>query len=72
MEAQDKVERNLHQQSDIETQSSVDSHLYSFFPSTVRLWNSIPISCKSRASLENFKSSLDNITFNNMNPLKGK
>ena len=44
-------------------QSSVDSHLYSFFPSTVRLWNSIPISCKSRASLETFKSSLDNLTF---------
>ena len=42
--------------------SSVDAHLHSFFPSTVRLWNSIPISCKSTPSLDTFKSSLEHIT----------
>ena len=45
--------------------SSVDSHLHSFFPSTIRLWNSIPISCKSKPSLDTFKSSLEQITLEN-------
>ena len=44
-------------------QSSVDSHLYSLIPSTVRLWNFIPNHCKSCVSLGTFKSSLDKITF---------
>ena len=46
--------------------SSVDSHLYSFFPSTIRLWNSIPVSCKSQPSLDTFKSSLGEITLPNV------
>ena len=42
--------------------SSVDAHLHSFFPSTVRLWNSLPPSCKSKPSLDSFKASLEGIT----------
>ena len=45
-------------------QLSVDSHLHSFFPNTVRPWNSIPYHCKSCVSLGTFKSSLDKLTFN--------
>ena len=47
-------------------QSSVDPHLHSFFPSTIRLWNSIPNHIKSldSLSLDQFKSSLDKITIN--------
>ena len=40
-------------------QSSVDSHLYSFFPNTIRLWNNLPQhikACETLASLnENLK-----------------
>ena len=39
--------------------SSVDAHLYSFYPSTIRLWNSLPASLKSSSSVSAFKSSLD-------------
>ena len=42
--------------------STIDAHLSSFFPSTVRLWNSIPSFCKSRPSLDSFKTSLEGIT----------
>ena len=39
--------------------SAVDSHLHSFYPSTIRLWNSLPDSIKSSNSVSAFKSSLD-------------
>ena len=42
--------------------SSVDAHLYSFYPSTIRLWNSLPASLKSSSSVSAFKSSLDKHT----------
>ena len=42
--------------------SAVDSHLYSFFPSTIRLWNSLPSSFKSSHSTTAFKSSLSKIS----------
>ena len=42
--------------------SSVDAHLYSFFPSTIRLWNSLPLSCQSKTSLDSFKASLEQIS----------
>ena len=42
--------------------SSVDSHLYSFFPSTIRLWNSLPTSIKSSKTVSAFKASLDSCT----------
>ena len=42
--------------------SSVDSHLYSFYPSTIRLYNSIPLNLKSSCSLPSFKASLEKIT----------
>ena len=44
--------------------SSVDSHLHSFFPSTIRLWNSIPQHAKSCDSLSSFKAALNKITIN--------
>ena len=41
-------------------QSHKNSHLHSFFPSTIRLWNSIPDSIKSSDSLDGFKSEINN------------
>ena len=43
--------------------SKINSHLHSFFPSTIRLWNSIPSELKSNPSFDGFKDSLVNITF---------
>ena len=42
--------------------SSVDPHLFSFFPSSICLWNSIPHDLKTKPSLYSFKVSLDTIT----------
>ena len=42
--------------------SSIDSHLFSFFPCAIRLWNSLPPSCTSRPSLDSFKASLEGTT----------
>ena len=42
--------------------SSVDSHLYSFYPSTIRLWNSLPENIKSADSLSAFTNQLTNLT----------
>ena len=39
--------------------SSVDSHLHSFFPSTVRLWNPLAGEAKACESLSAFKAALD-------------
>ena len=38
--------------------SSVDSHLYSFFPSTLRLWNKLPLYIKSNSDIDTFKNAL--------------
>ena len=43
-------------------QSSVDCHLYSFFPDTIRLWNSLPDDVKASDSITAFKSSVEKIT----------
>ena len=40
-------------------QSRTSSHLHSFFPSSVRLWNDLPISIKNSISLTSFKKALD-------------
>ena len=42
--------------------SSVNSHLYSFFPNSIRLWNSLPDSAKDCRNFEAFKTALDSIT----------
>ena len=42
--------------------SKVDSHLNSFYPSSIRMWNSLSDSVKASTSTTAFKSSLDNIT----------
>ena len=42
--------------------SRVDAHLSSFFPDTIRLWNSLPEPPKSATSLEEFKSLISDIT----------
>ena len=39
--------------------SSVDSHLYSFFPNTIRLWNSLPQQTKVCGTIADFKRSLE-------------
>ena len=43
-------------------QSSKDCHLFSFFPSAIRLWNTIPDSIKAADSLSGFKSAIENYT----------
>ena len=47
--------------------SAVNSHLFSFFPSTIRLWNSAPLHLKNSTSLNNFKTSLDKIKITHQN-----
>ena len=42
--------------------SSLNSHLYSFYPSTIRLWNALPPDLKIPMSLDSFKSSLSKIS----------
>ena len=42
--------------------SNVDSHLYSFFPNTFRLWNNLPNSIKLINNTESFKDALQYIT----------
>ena len=42
--------------------SRVDSHLNSFFPSTIRLWNSLPSLIKTSNTMTGFKRSLDAFT----------
>ena len=41
--------------------SVVDGHLYSFFPNTIRLWNSLPASAQKSKSADTFKSHLEKI-----------
>jgi hypothetical protein len=43
-------------------QSKKNCHLHSFFPSTIRLWNSIPDNIKATNSLSQFKSAIENHT----------
>ena len=40
------------------SQATVNSHLYSFFPSTIRIWNQLPECAVSAPSLETFKQRL--------------
>ena len=42
--------------------SNVNSHLYSFFPNTIRLWNNLPTPVKNSNSVEEFKTQLSDIT----------
>ena len=42
--------------------SSVDSHLYSFFPNTIRLWNNLPQETKACETIAGFKRSLETQT----------
>ena len=42
--------------------SQTNVHLHSFYPSTVRLWNSTPAEVRSSVSLEQFKNKLKNVT----------
>ena len=45
--------------------STVDSHLFSFFLSTIRLWNSLPADGKSYESLDKFTSFLKHYSTKN-------
>ena len=42
--------------------SNIDSHLYSFYPNTVRLWNSLPGEGKNLPSVDSFKNHLHKLT----------
>ena len=42
--------------------SNTNTHLHSFFPDTIRLWNKLPLSTKTSSSLETFTKSLEKIT----------
>jgi len=42
--------------------SNIDSHLYSFYPSTIRLWNSLPAEIKLSKNADAFKANLHKIT----------
>ena len=42
--------------------SNVDSHLYSFYPNTIRLWNSLPEEVKLSKDIDTFKARIDGIT----------
>ena len=42
--------------------SGVESNLKSFFPSTIRLWNSLPSEVRTCSSFDSFKHSLEKIT----------
>ena len=41
--------------------SNVDSHLYSFFPSTIRLWNNLPAISRTAKSVDDFKRAIVNV-----------
>ena len=43
-------------------QSLTDTHLQSFYPSTIRLWNSLPETVKSADSINTFTSAISSIT----------
>ena len=43
--------------------SSVDSHLFSFYPSTIRLWNSLPASTRESTGVNAFTRNIDKIIF---------
>ena len=43
-------------------QSTVNAHLYSFFPSAIRIWNQLPSSLVSAPSLETFRDQLPSNT----------
>merc|ERR1711923_242352 len=40
--------------------SNVDSHLHSFFPNTIRLWNALPEQTQAIQSYDSFKQTLKN------------
>ena len=42
--------------------SKINCHLHSFFPSTIRLWNSVPTGIKASETTEAFKQALTHIT----------
>ena len=42
--------------------SNINSHLYSFYPNTIRLWNSLPDNVKNCKTIESFKGQLEKTT----------
>ena len=42
--------------------STINSHLYSFYPNTIRMWNSLPVEGKSAKNLDTFVSFLNHHT----------
>ena len=46
--------------------SNVNSHLYSFYPNTIRLWNSLPGATKTCRTVDSFKDALDCLVLRNV------
>ena len=47
-----------HNQRFLQPQSTVDAHLYSFFPSTIKLWNELPSCAVISPTIASFKQSI--------------
>ena len=56
-----RVIRNSLHSNYLVPHSSVNSHLYSFFPSTIRLWNSLPLSAKASTNIDHLKGQLGSL-----------
>ena len=41
--------------------SKVDGHIFSFYPSTTRLWNNLPVDLRNCNKIDNFTSGLNKI-----------
>ena len=48
--------------------SNIDCHLYSFFPNTTRLWNSLPADVKHSVNADDLKKKLDKIILRSAYP----
>ena len=46
--------------------SRVDGHLYSFYPNTMRLWNSLPDAIKNNTSVDTFKRASEDIVLRDL------
>ena len=51
--------------------SPVNGHFYSFFPSTIALWNQLPAQVRGCEDIITFKKELDNIHLTSFKPLRG-
>ena len=46
--------------------SKVDGHIFSFYPSTTRLWNNLPVDLRNCDKIDNFTNGLNKINVSNL------